>query len=221
MGVPATSFILLGLSVKHKYINSLAQKRPLEGQSDVPGKKHKSDEAGQLVSSDSSSSSIAISSIANSITKTHISPQHVKSQHQSPWCNSSSGLELTSPIPTKRAPKRHKEEPNDEDKENLRKELGFEYSPWDDNLDRDQKAEVTLALWTRELRRRERYVPDYGPEKMKAYGIEHERNIKFSMRAYEQFRCLEMNVGYTAWTEDKHDEFDRHQNRNLEPLGST
>ena len=62
-----------------KYLELLAQKRPLEGQSDVPGNKHKSDEADQLASS--SSSSIAISSIANSITKTHISPQHVKSQH--------------------------------------------------------------------------------------------------------------------------------------------
>jgi hypothetical protein len=91
------------------------------------------------------------------------------------------------------------------------------YSPWNSNLSKDQQADVTLALWKRELRRRARYVPDYGPEKTKHYGIDHERNIRFSMKAFDQFRKLERNYGYPAWVEDRHDEYDRHQSRNHIP----
>ena len=109
------------------------------------------------------------------------------------------------------------EDPSDEDKEKLRKELGLSYSPWESDLDMDRQAEVTLALWKRELRKRDRYVPDYEPEKLKNYGIEHERNIRFSMQAYAQFRCQDKNLGITAWTEDKHGEYQPHQNRNHIP----
>jgi hypothetical protein len=52
---------------------------------------------------------------------------------------------------------------------------------------------------------------------MQYYGIEHVRNIRFCMLAYDQFRKLERNLGWQAWVDDKHVEFDRHQNRNHIP----
>ena len=197
-----------------KYLELLACKRPRDELLDTSGKKHKPDEPIQS----SSSAFIATSSVASAQAQDHIAPQYRKHQSNINGTTSSSP-DLAPLTSSSRSYKSwgNKKEPSDEDKEKLRKELGFEYNLWDSTLDRDQQAAVTLALWKRELRKRGRYVPDYGPEKLKAYGIEHDRNIKFSMKAYEHFRSLDRNLGYNAWTEDMHNEYDRHQNRNHVP----
>ena len=195
-----------------KYFELLAGKRPRDEQSDPPGKKHKSDEP----ISASSPSHVPDNSISSSSNKNHISKQHNIS-HQNHKLNASSNSGSTPLASSGRSSRRHKEDPSVEDKEKLRKELGLSYSPWESDLDMDRQAEVTLALWKRELRKRDRYVPDYEPEKLKNYGIVHERNIRFSMQAYAQFRCQDKNLGIKAWTEDKHGEYQPHQNRNHIP----
>jgi FtsZ-binding cell division protein ZapB len=144
---------------QEKYLDLLGQKRPREEQSDLSGKKHKPDEPNQSPSS----SNIATINIANAGTKAHISPQHF-TQQQNSTRNSSSSTDSKHLISSGRNYRNRIKEPSDGEKEELRKELGLSYSPWNSNLSKDQLADVTLALWKRELRRRARYVPDYGAE---------------------------------------------------------
>ena len=193
-----------------KYFELLAGKRPRDEQPDPSGKKHKPDDPISSPPPD-----IANNSISKSSTRAHTSNHNIT--HKSQRHNSSSSSSSTFLSSSGRGSRRNKEDPSDEDKERLRIELGLNYSPWERNLDRDKQAEVTLALWRRELRKIDRYVPDYGPEKLKSYNIEHERNIKFSMKAYERFRGQERYRSYTEWTEDRHDEYQPHQNRNHIP----
>ena len=157
---------------QEKYRELLAGKRPRDELSDTPGKKHKPDEPIQS----SSSSIIATNSVAIARAQDHIAPQN-RTQQPSTKRTSSSSPDSAHLISSGRSHKgwRYKKEPSAEDKERLRKELGFEYSPWDNNLDRDQQADVTLALWKRELRKRGRYVPDYGPEKLRTYNVDRAR----------------------------------------------
>jgi hypothetical protein len=191
-----------------KYLDLLGRKRPREEQPDSSGKKHRPGELIQASSSASPapppSSSSSVTDIATTGPKPHIEPHHIA---------------RTSSSSTNRNNKNRgsNKEPSNEVKEALRKELGLSYSPWDSSLDKDQQVDVTLALWKRGLQKRARYVPDYSTDKMQYYGIEHKRNKRFSMSAFDQFRKLTRNLEYAAWVEDKHNEFDRHQNRNHIP----
>jgi hypothetical protein len=91
------------------------------------------------------------------------------------------------------------------------------FNPWQDYLSEDDKAAVTIALWKRELRKLDRYVPDYCPKKMGKYRLEHERNIRFCMPAFENFRGQSGNRTYSEWVEDKHLAYERLQARNHIP----
>ena len=126
-----------------KYIELLAGKRPRDEPLDTSGKKHKPDEPIQSLPS----AFIATSSVAIARAQEHIAPQYRKQQPNTTDITSSNP-DLAHFTSSNRSYKSwgNKKEPSNEDKEKLRKELGFEYNLWDSNLDRDQQAEVTLAL---------------------------------------------------------------------------
>jgi hypothetical protein len=191
-------------------LDLLSQKRPREEQSDSSGKKHRPDASIQVESS-TLSSALDITN-TNSDSSSPIAPQSIARTSSS----ATSPAQVTSTNRTI-ANRTKGREPSHRDKEALRKELGLNYSPWDDNITDDQRATVTLALWKRELRRRGRYVPDHSPEKLAYYQIEHERNIRFCMLGYEHFRKLTRNRGYSAWVAEEHDEYERLQTRNHVP----
>ncbi len=65
--------------------------------------------------------------------------------------------------------------------------LNVDFDPWGENLTAFQQGQVTIGLWKLELRKRERYVPDYPEGKAQHFHITHEVNMKICIRAMDLF----------------------------------
>ncbi len=74
------------------------------------------------------------------------------------------------------SPDRHRRQDTmkelDEDgKVAIRAYLNVDFDPWGENLTEFQQGQVTIGLWKLELRKKERYVPDYLDEKATHFQI--------------------------------------------------
>jgi hypothetical protein len=50
---------------------------------------------------------------------------------------------------------------NEQGKRAVRADLGLSFDPWDLHITRSEQRLVILGLWKREVRKFQRYVPDY------------------------------------------------------------
>ena len=192
-----------------KYLELLkGDKRPRDEPAVSSEKKHKPDAPVQESSSASPPPAPAVMSNSEHRNSSHRNSEHRISEHRTSDHRNSEHRTSSS-----------HGEPSAEIKRALRNELNLNFNPWQDYLSEDDKAAVTIALWKRELRKLERYVPDYCTEKMGKYRLDHDRNIKFCMSAFENFRSQSgKNKQYSYWVEDKHLVYERLQARNHIPM---
>jgi hypothetical protein len=99
----------------------------------------------------------------------------------------------------------------------VRADLDLNFDPWDPQISRWQQRLVMLALWKREVRRNQRYVPDYTDDKAASHRISHDGNIKVGMRAVKDFVNRSQNWNYEEGTRDLHDDFHKYHLRNYIP----
>jgi hypothetical protein len=77
---------------------------------------------------------------------------------------------------------------DDDNKAAIRAYLNVDFDPWGSNLSAFQQGQVTIGgLWKLELRKRERYVPDYPEDKATHFHITHETNLKTCVKAMDLF----------------------------------
>jgi hypothetical protein len=99
----------------------------------------------------------------------------------------------------------------------VRADLDLSFDPWDPQLTRWQQRLVILALWKREVRRFQRYVPDYFDNKAAGHRISHDGNIRVGMRALKDFVHISHNWSYEEGISDLHDEYHNYHLRNYIP----
>jgi hypothetical protein len=108
-------------------------------------------------------------------------------------------------------------EMNEQGKRAVRADLDLSFDPWDHQLTRWQQRLVILALWKREVRRFQRYVPDYSDNKAAGHRISHDGNIRVGMRALKGFVHISNNWSYEEGISDLHDEYHKYHLRNYIP----
>ncbi len=106
----------------------------------------------------------------------------------------------------------------DEDgKAAIRAYLNVDFDPWGANLTAFQQGQVTIGLWKLELRKRERYVPDYPEDKAFHFHITHEANMKICVRAMDLFGKLTDRWDYNRCLHESQDDFEKFHLRNHIP----
>ncbi len=109
-------------------------------------------------------------------------------------------------------------EMNEQGKRAVRADLDLSFDPWDPQLTRWQQRLVILALWKREVRRFQRYVPDNSDNKAASHRISHDGNIRVGMRALKDFVHISQNWTYDEeGISDLHDEYHNYHLRNYIP----
>ncbi len=88
----------------------------------------------------------------------------------------------------------------------LRAELNMSFDPWDPQISRWNQRLVTLALWKREVRGYQRYVPDYSDRKAAIHHNSHDANIKVGLTAFKDFTQLSRDYSYQEAVEHLHDQ---------------
>ncbi len=106
---------------------------------------------------------------------------------------------------------------NELGKRAVRADLGLNFDPWDPDLTRWQQRLVTLGLWKREVRKSQRYVPDYSDDKAAGHRISHDGNIRVGVRATKDFVRMANSWSYEDGVNDLHDEYHKYHLRNYIP----
>ena len=106
---------------------------------------------------------------------------------------------------------------NEQGKRAVRADLGLNFDPWDPNLTRWQQRLVILGLWKREVRKFQRYVPDYSDDKAAGHRISHDGNIRVGVRATKDFVRIANSWSYEDGVNDLHDEYHKYHLRNYIP----
>ncbi len=81
-------------------------------------------------------------------------------------------------------------EMDEQGKRAVRAELNLDIDPWGPQISRWGQRLVTLALWKREVRGYQRYVPDYLDHKAAIHRTSHDANIKVGLTAFKDFARL-------------------------------
>jgi hypothetical protein len=109
-------------------------------------------------------------------------------------------------------------EMNEQRKRALRAELNISFDPWDPQISRWNQRLVTLALWKREVRGYQRYVPDYSDRKAAIHRTSHDANIKVGLTAFKDFAQLSRDYySYQEAVKHLHDDFHKYHLRNYIP----
>jgi hypothetical protein len=98
-------------------------------------------------------------------------------------------------------------EMNEHGKRAVRADLGLSFDPWEPQLTRWQQRLVILALWKREVRRFQRYVPDCSDNKAAGRRISH----------VPEFVHISQNWTYEEGISDLHEEYHNYHLRNYIP----
>jgi hypothetical protein len=109
------------------------------------------------------------------------------------------------------------QELDDDSKAAIRSYLNVDFDPWGENLTAIQQGQVTLSLWKLELRKRERYVPEYSEGKAQHFHISHEANMKICVRAMDLFGKLTDRWDYNRCLHESQDDFEKFHLRNHIP----
>jgi len=108
-------------------------------------------------------------------------------------------------------------EMDEQRKRSLRAELNMSFDPWDPQISRGNQRLVTLALWKREVRGHQRYVPDYSDHKASIHHTSHGANLKVGLTAFKDFAQLTLNYSYQEAVKHLHDDFHKYHIRNYIP----
>ncbi len=108
-------------------------------------------------------------------------------------------------------------EMDEQGKRALRAELNMCIDPWDPQISRWNQRLVTLALWKREVRGYQRYIPDYSDRKAATYHTSHDANIKVGLTAYKDFAQVSQELTYMEAVKHLHDDFHKYHLRNYIP----
>jgi hypothetical protein len=106
---------------------------------------------------------------------------------------------------------------NELGKRAVRADLALNFDPWDPDLTRWQQRLVILGLWKREVRKAQRYVPDYSDDKAAGHRISHDGNIRVGVRATKDFVRIANSWSYEDGVNDLHDEYHKYHLRNYIP----
>jgi hypothetical protein len=120
------------------------------------------------------------------------------------------------------SPDRHRRQDTmnelDEDgKVAIRAYLNVDFDSWGENLTEFQQGQVTIGLWKLELRKRERYVPDYSDEKATHFHISHASNMRVCIRAMDLFARITDRGSYDRCLHESQDDFEKFHLRNHVP----
>ena len=108
-------------------------------------------------------------------------------------------------------------EMDEQGKRSLRAELNMSFDPWDPQISRGNQRLVTLALWKREVRGHQRYVPDYSDHKASIHHTSHGANLKVGLTAFKDFAQLTRDYSYQEAVKHLHDDFHKYHIRNYIP----
>ncbi len=109
-------------------------------------------------------------------------------------------------------------EMSDQGKRAVRADLGMSFDPWDPQITRHGQRLVTLALWKREVRDHQRYIPDYYSDRKAEYHrTSHDGNIKVGMKALRDFFQKSQEWTYQEGVSDLHEDFHNYHLRNHIP----
>ncbi len=225
-------------SYQEKYLNLLeGNKRPRDEEPDTSDAKRRSDARSPSTSLDSASSTLEEkspntlahqSSSSSARTSAHTSRNTLEkdtssnSRASSRRHTSSSTSAHTDRGKASNAIIDHEHlsgvvEMNEQGKRAVRADLCLNFDPWDPQITRWQQRLVILALWKREVRKFQRYVPDYTDNKAAGHRISHDGNIRVGMRALKDFVRISYNWGYEEGVSDLHDEYHKYHLRNYIP----
>jgi hypothetical protein len=106
---------------------------------------------------------------------------------------------------------------SEQGKRAVRADLDLSFDPWDPNLTRWEQRLVILGLWKREVRKFQRYVPDYSDDKAASHRISHDGKIRVGVRATKDFVRIANSWSYEEGVNDLHDEYHKYHLRNYIP----
>jgi FtsZ-binding cell division protein ZapB len=120
------------------------------------------------------------------------------------------------------SPDRHRrqdtmKELDEEGKAAIRSYLNVDFDPWGENLTEHQRGQVTIGLWKLELRKKERYVPEYPDEKATHFHITHSSNMRVCLRAMDLFARITDRGSYDQCLHESQDDFEKFHLRNHIP----
>jgi hypothetical protein len=98
---------------------------------------------------------------------------------------------------------------DEQGKRAVRAELNLDIDPWDPQISRWGQRLVTLALWKREVRGYQRYVPDYSDRKAAIHRTSHNVNIRVGLTAFKDFAQLSQEWTYQVAVKHSHDDFNK------------
>ncbi len=99
----------------------------------------------------------------------------------------------------------------------IRAYLNVDFDPWGENLTEFQQGQVTIGLWKLELRKKERYVPDYPDEKATHFHISHASNMRVCIKAMDLFARITDRGSYDRCLHESQDDFEKFHLRNHIP----
>ncbi len=222
------------ISWQEKYLNLLKTKRPREEEPDSGDAKRRPDAKSPDTLLDTSSnileerSSATLPSSSSSRTSAHTSRN--KSGNDTSSTSRASSHRNTSSTTSAHSGRRKSNstiidhehlsrivEMNEQGKRAVRADPGLNFDPWDPNLTRWQQRLVILGLWKKEVRKFQRYVPDYSDDKAASHRISHDGNIRVGVRATKDFVRIANSWSYEDGVNNLHDEYHKYPLRNYIP----
>ena len=216
------------ISWQEKYLELLKSKRPRDEEPDSSNAKRRSDAKSPTTSLDTTSNILEERS-------SHTLPASSSSSRNKLGSDTSSTSRASSHRNTSSSTSAHSDrgrssstiidhehlsrvvEMNEHGKRAVRADLGLNFDPWDPDLTRWQQRLVTLGLWKREVRKAQRYVPDYSDDKAAGHRISHDGNIRVGVRATKDFVRISNSWSYEEGVNDLHDEYHKYHLRNYIP----
>jgi hypothetical protein len=225
------------ISWQEKYLNLLKNKRPREKEPDTGDAKRRSDTKSPNTSLDTSTNNLEEKSSAtlshqssssssrtsahtsrNTLEKDTASSSPASSQRNtssSTSAHSDRGKASSTIIDHEHLS--HVVEMNEQGKRAVRADLGLSFDPWDPHITRWEQRLVILGLWKREVRKFQRYAPDYYDDKAASHRISHDGNIRVGVRAIKDFVRISNTWNYEEGVSDLHDEYHKYHLRNYIP----
>ena len=216
------------ISWQEKYLELLKTKRPRDEEPDSGNAKRRPDAKSPTISSDTTSNTLeerssntlpASSSSSRNKLRNDTSSTSRAASHRNTLSSNSAhsdrGRSNSTIIDHEHLSR--VVEMNEQGKRAVRADLGLDFDPWDPNLTRWQQRLVMLGLWKREVRKCQRYVPDYSDDKAAGHRISHDGNIRIGVRATKDFVRISNSWSYEEGVNDLHDEYHKYHLRNYIP----
>jgi hypothetical protein len=217
---------------QNKFLNLLeGKKRPREENAETSGSKRRADPKSEHYYEDKSASTLEeVSSSKSGRASKNKSPRNTLENE-----SSSSHATKTSRRHTSSSTSAHTdrgrtdsiidhphlsrvvEMDEEQGKRAVRAELNMDIDPWTPPISRWGQRLVTLALWKREVRGYQRYVPDYSDRKAAIHRTSHDANIRVGLTAFKDFAQVSQEWTYQEAVKHSHDEFSKYHLRNYIP----